>query len=622
MEYPKKNQKLFSPKGSKKKEINFKNPKKAENKEINKVNNEVSILNNKENAKKEGGGFLITEMLDIEPKNEEKKNNEYLKDKYPEINNTSDLINGIKSSLTKANNDIKKKFLEENLSINNNSTYNHQLNLLLKNKIEGKNSKILKSLKENEKSLSFNIGKLTKKQKLFEGLLIPKGDKVGYNNKMHNLKIIKTNKENLMKKLESVNEQIEQIILKESSIDKKEKSIPDYRILDDKQEEYNKHLLTLGKKSNYTKIKYQDKMKSSYEKRKNEIDQKERESLEVKEKLFNEKINSEKQLILKRKKINDELTDNTNKYIHGKTKSPENYIYQKYKEKFDENQKKIFYKIRNQKNESLLRKEDFEEFQKKVDEHKKLLEINNIEKKKKLLELWLYRSQTLPSYHHPLIKYVEEESNNRKKELEELEKRKKECNDLEKRNYKPPKVIINKVLRKEVEDRKFAMNKDNIRKLRLNNKILRFKKIDIKSPTNKHLEHQFSYDKYNNTNLKVNTNKNKKNLLKPIKIMSPKSNKHIDYLSVILSQRKNISSKNKKSLEKIKKDNDNSKIAESLITEKNKLEDLDKRINKKKKLLHKKDVYTNDFNLVDQVGKLLIDSVKSKLNVLSKFCED
>ena len=57
--------------------------------------------------------------------------------------------------------DIKKKFLEENLSINNNSSYNHQLNLLLKNKIEGKNSKILKSLKENEKSLSFNIGKLT-----------------------------------------------------------------------------------------------------------------------------------------------------------------------------------------------------------------------------------------------------------------------------------------------------------------------------------------------------------------------------------------------------------------------------------------------------------------------------
>ena len=105
-----------------------------------------------------------------------------------------------------------------------------------------------------------------------------------------------------MKKLESVNEQIEQIILKESSIDKREKSIPDYRILDDKQEEYNKHLLTLGKKSNYTKIKYQDKMKSSYEKRKNEIDQKERESLEEKEKLFNEKINSEKQLILKEKK--------------------------------------------------------------------------------------------------------------------------------------------------------------------------------------------------------------------------------------------------------------------------------------------------------------------------------
>lgn len=53
------------------------------------------------------------------------------------------------------------------------------------------------------------------------------------------------------------------------------------------------------------------------------------------------------------------------------------------------------------------------------------MEVDNEERKKKLLELWLYRSQTLPSYHHPLIKYVEEEDKNRRKEWNELEKKRK-----------------------------------------------------------------------------------------------------------------------------------------------------------------------------------------------------
>ena len=106
----------------------------------------------------------------------------------------------------------------------------------------------------------------------------------------------------------------------------------------------------------------------------------------------------------------------------------------------------------------MYRKDDFDELAKRVNEQKKLMEIDNEERKKKLLELWLYRSQTLPSYHHPLIKYVEEESKNRKGESNEIEKKRKECNDLEKRNFKPPKITINKVLRKQIENRKIILN--------------------------------------------------------------------------------------------------------------------------------------------------------------------
>ena len=209
-------------------------------------------------------------------------------------------------------------------------------------KLSGKNSKLLKILKENEKSLSFNIGKLTTQQKMVEGFLIPKEDKVGCNNRDYNLKIIKNNKENLMKKLERVNEQIREIIIKESNSENKDRIIPDYRILDDNQEEYNKHLVEVGKKSNYSTIKYRNKMKSSYEKREKEIDLKEKELKEQKEKDFKEKIKEEKKLISKRKKKNDDITNNINKHAKEKTSNPGNYIYNKLKEKFDEKQKNLF----------------------------------------------------------------------------------------------------------------------------------------------------------------------------------------------------------------------------------------------------------------------------------------
>ena len=91
-------------------------------------------------------------------------------------------------------------------------------------------------------------------------------------------------------------------------------------------------------------------------------------------------------LIAKRKKKNDDLTNNINKYIHKKANSPDNYIFYKFKEQYEEKQKKLLDKIHLMKKEPVMRKNDFEELAKKVNEQKRLMEIDNARGKKVLFK--------------------------------------------------------------------------------------------------------------------------------------------------------------------------------------------------------------------------------------------
>ena len=582
--------------------------KKEENNEENINSKKENIYIKEDKNKSVRNGCMITEVLNFNEKKEENPKKAYLKEKYPESKNPPNLRKAIKLGIKKTHDEIHKKFLEENLTLNNKTPKEIPLNLFINNKkLSVKNSRVLKMLKEKEKNLSFNISKLTSQHKMIESLLIPKKDIVGYNNREYNLKIIKANRENLIEKLENVNEEIKEIIITQRNSEKKEKTIPDYRILNNSQEEYNKHLIEIGKKSNDSNIRFRNKMKSSYDKREKEIDLKEKELFEQKIKNFKDKINEEKKLISERKKKNDELTNHISKLANEKPKSPENYIYYKLKENYEKKQKKLLDKFLSQKKEPVMRKNEFDELEKRVNEQKRLMEKNNEEKKKKLMELWLYRSQTLPSYHHPLIKVVKEEEKNKKRGWNELDKKTKECNDLEKRYFKPPKVIINEVLRKQIEDRKKTINKDNIRKLRIIKNNQRLKLSSIKPITRKNIEHQLSFNKLNKKNIKI---------LKPIKISPPKRK---DYLKDVISKTSRGRSPNTSlaiNFNNILEKNNNN-VVESLITAREQIEKIDDKIKRKKVLLNMKDSYSKDVNLLDQVGKLLIDSVQSKINVLS-----
>ena len=61
------------------------------------------------------------------------------------------------------------------------------------------------------------------------------------------------------------------------------------------------------------------------------------------------------------------------------------------------------------KKDSLVTKKEILDLAKKIKMQKKLLLEDAEDKKKQLLKLWSYRSQTLPVYKHPLTIKIEKE---------------------------------------------------------------------------------------------------------------------------------------------------------------------------------------------------------------------
>ena len=112
-----------------------------------------------------------------------------------------------------------------------------------------------------------------------------------------------------------------------------------------------------------------------------------------------------------------------------------------------------------QKKDPLVTQQEIKELSKKIREQKKILGEDAEEKKKQLIKLWSYRSQTLPTYKHPLTVKVEEELA-LKMQKDEEDKKKKECNDLDKRNYQPPKVVASEKLKSQRITRKIKVDKE------------------------------------------------------------------------------------------------------------------------------------------------------------------
>ena len=629
---------------------------------------EIPLLNNNIN----NGSLMLTELLDIDnnKNNQEEINNitntnninngtlnisdnnnaSFLKKKLDNVKLPKNLKNDINTGIEKSHLEIHDDFKNDLLNISNKrKTVNEILGLNKSNenifltsvdKISKENLKRLKSLKLEEKNIKKNIAKINMNTKLLEDGLSLKNNIVDENIRKSQLKNMIDLKENFINKLIRVNQKIESILTEEKMSQKVKKKY-DLEILDEAQEEYNSHLKKLKEEQNKNRAKFNSDLKIAYEKHQKFCDQLELEKSGKLEKLIKERKETERKAILKRKKEADEILEKSKKYLNEKfTKKNNDYRYYQLKEKFDNNEKKLIDKVNMQKKDPLVTQEEIKELSKKIKEQKKILVEDAEEKKKQLIKLWSYRSQTLPTYKHPLTVKLEEELALKMQQNDE-NKKKKECNDLEKRNYQPPKVVQSQKLKSQRETRKDKVDRESVMQTELNNKkrLDRLKFTPIVSPKNlkiiqeelnQELNNEFEFD------IKSILQKKKKKILKPIRILHPKPDKPIDYLTqMIIEKEKN---KNKSMQEKTEDSIDfkpnidkkivsrNEKKQENIIDTikmvKAQTESIDNKVQQKKQILKLNGGYLNNPKLGDEVGDLLIESIQSKLNIMNKLNGD
>ena len=625
---------------------------------------EIPLLNNNIN----NGSLMLTELLDLENNNNKddlnksnnidnktlnnidnnNNNSSYLQKKLENVKLPKNLKNDINSRIEKSHNEIHDDFRNDLLNISNKKTSVNELlalnrsngNIFLTgvDKISKENMKRLKTLKLEEQNIKKNIAKINMNQKLIENGLSLKNNLVDENIRKSQLKNMNNLKENFITKLIKVNQKIE-IILNEEKLSQKGKKKLNLENLDDAQEEYNLHLKKLKEEQNINKAKFDSDLKVAYEKHQKFCDQLELEKSGKLENLIKERKEAERKAILKRKKEADEILEKSKKYLHEKFNKKENdYRYYQLKEEYENKEKKLIDKVNMQKKEPLVTQQEIKELSKKIREQKKILGEDAEEKKKQLIKLWSYRSQTLPTYKHPLTVKVEEELA-LKMQKDEEDKKKKECNDLDKRNYQPPKVVASEKLKSQRITRKIKVDKESVMQTELNNKkrLDKLKFTPIASPKNfKVILDELNQDLNNNAlefDIKSLLQKKKKKILKPIKILHPKPDKPIDYLTqMIIEKEKN---KNKSIQETTEDDIDikinsnnkivsrnegkNGNIIDELKMVKAQTENIDNKVQQKKQMLKLNGGYLNNPKLGDEVGDLLIESIQTKLNIMNKL---
>ena len=669
-------------KKKKKKEEEQKEENQKEEKNENKEMDINDILNS--NNANNNGELMITELLDVDgdkkkkkkkhkKKDKEKENNEnnndenikeeinekpiqpidesniYLQDKFKSLEVPESLKSGINEGISKSNEEIKEDIKNHKITISNKTlkssdllNFNKSLeNILYGNKkvfltdvdkyLTKENLKNLKFLKGEEKAVWKNIEKLNQNQKVIEDTMPLESNVIENNIRKSQLKNINKTKDELMLRLEKINQKIN-ILLSEEKLRQKNNNRQNLTdiILDD-EDKYNLHLVEMQKNEKNIRKKYELDLKNAINKKNSEYDKKEKNIKELKKKLFNEAREREKELFLKRKNEINEKLEKTKKYINEKMqKNEKDYLFYRFQDSFDKKEKKLFDKINMTKKDPLVTQEELKELAEKIQQQKQYLQDNADDKKKQLQKLWSYRSQTLPTYRHPLVVKIEEEKMKKINEEEE-EKKKKECNQLEKINYKPPSVKINKRLQKIREKRINPNPKDMVIETELNNKkrlnIFRFSPI----PSNKNaiIKDEKSIELNNNNfinldEVKKSLSKNNKTKLKPIQILHPKPEKPIDYLKE-LKEKRNMSTElenKKKSInfdDLFNSDAKNENIIESLEVAKIRTKSIDRKVERKKEIINSNGGYLKNPYLAGEIGDLLVESIQAKLELMNKL---
>ena len=655
----------------------------------------INVNPNSSKFQPEEESLLITEVKSIMPTKpkEDSEKIKFLKNKVQNLNYPQNLKTMIKIDLDKTKELVKQDFLDENVFINdnkipmekllnkknNNEENKEKLNLKDNNNVipadlDPFSIKQLNSLKNDEKYYNNELIKIEINQKILESQ-----SNVSLNNNIktdnltkrlfkEKMKVINEKKNELLNKIQVINIKITNLLDQNKKLNRREiikqysndfiiknyntrnndfslKCLMKKRSLSEKQEEFNTRLLELQKNQKINREKAENDLKLSNEKKLKKIESNELEVLTKKKKILEDLKNHEKNFNSKLKEKNEIIYNKYNKFLKKhNNKEEKDYLFFKYRENFENSEKKLIDKVNMIKKDPLVTQEQLKELSKKIDEQKELLEEDANEKKKKLIQIWANRGKTLPTYKHPVNEILEDEEYQNEEDKEEKQK-KKEKNDLEKKNFKPPEVKISKKLKKIRESRSVKTCKENVMKTEINNKnrllnSLNFLPNIIKSNNDEDTEiennnkvknfHSLSDDELK----QINKNKITKKYLKPIYLLHPKPKKPIDYLKEIINKKNNKKNKSKENdfLFGINEDGENNNnnivarsrnrdndIIDRLRMARSKVDLLDKKVVDKKEFLKLTGGYIQNTKLGDEVGNLLIKSIQSKLDIMNKL---
>ena len=590
----------------------------------------------------------------------------YLQEKLSKMKCNTNLVSNIKKEL---NDQIKEMVEDDNVLITEvprsldkyikrqRSTEIHNLKQSNMDFSSKQKYKQLKVLKEEQNILKNNLKKIEQNEKLLldEGFmdLNSNGNQpetmFDKSIKENQLKNVQIKKNNVIDKIKNIELKILNIIEEEQPMTMKEKRKlfidnfeRDKEIAENRAKKYLKE-------SKERSQRMQNDINFLVEKRKKEIEDKDKKDKLLKEenlKMLREKNRAVEQ---RHSKLNGEILERYKSFANKNLdKKGKDYVYSKVYEKFIKNEEKKFKDLNEERRHKIFERnkiEDIGEFTKKVDEKKEKDEQVREHKKVELTENWKKNKEVLPKCNYEAIE-VEE----KKKSEEEIKiKEEKQARNLGKLNYAEqlrknipePNANLKKQREKNILSMEFPKNfqvKYTMKNQKKNRIIL--KKRDATKPSKYKWELKLeddTVDKFEEVNKKLIKKPKKVNLSPVLRTKSSIPDKKIDYLREMINKREekiramsstnenienideeiNVNVKSKKWEKEV---NDKSgTLIENINNVKQKASVLEKEAQMKEKLLKLNGGIENNPELGKKVSSLLIDSIGAKLSILKKM---
>ena len=578
------------------KDIKKKKDKKEKSKEVLEL--DINDILNSNNNNYSSGGVLLTELLNIggnkAKKQEEDIENKQTKEKNPQLTKSVkfEIDNDkLKTEESQQKTYEKKKSNIKNLNLSktldNKMITDHNIILNEVDEILSKeNMRYLNCLKKEKQIIEKYIKKLDDNQKMIENSEMLKDNLAESKMRSNYINNISKTRKELNNRLELIEQKINSI-LKEENNKKKifKKNLTE--IFDNNfDNKYNIPLETIQEDERILKTKFRRNMldKADFEERKLKY---------YKQKSFDETNQKEEDLFLKRRNEINAKLEKTKKNINEKTKIKEkSYLYLKYKENFEKEEKLLLESIKNKRKAPLITCEELKEYDENNDQQNQNLENNPEEEKKYLQNMNNYRSQTLPI--NPQGK----------------------AQKLKIINTRHNFIKINKSISINSNNKS---SKDNLLQTESTNKkrvnIFRYSYIN---------QYQKNYDNHFRV---MNKSLKGKRKLKPIQILHRKQDETRDFSKGKSRKRRIIFKKKCKSFnfedlfedkKEGKSKENNEKCLKSLDVERIRNNIFDQKILKKDDMSMSAALLTNPY-LMNEIGGFLADSIQEKLNIINSL---